>query len=106
MSVSYTAYIVSGFPITAEQAEEIRNTKPDLEDYIVNFNCYHPEGDYYFGIVENSIDMYDGVQKLDPASTMLEILVKNQTAEDPFFIYKKEHFPDAVISMYWGIAVC
>lgn len=106
MSVSYRTYIISGFPITAEQAEEIRNTKPDLEEYIINFNCYHPEGDYYFGIIENYIDMYDGVQKLDPATTMLEILVKNQTAEDPFFVYKKEHFPDETISMYWGIAVC
>ena len=100
------AYIISGFPITAKQAKEIHNTRPDLEEYIINFDCYHPEGNYYFGIIESYIDMYEGIKKLNPATTMLEILVKNQTAEDPFFVYKKEHFPDAVISMYGGIAVC
>lgn len=51
--MDYTCYIIIGFPITYEKADELRvlaEENLELEDYIINFS---QDDDYYFGFIEN-----------------------------------------------------
>lgn len=88
--MDYTCYIIIGFPITYEKADELRvlaEENLELEDYIINFS---QDDDYYFGFIDG-----------DELPQKFALMPTAINAE--FYQWKEKLFPERKLERYWGI---